>query len=327
LVQEEIFTRNFKFVGATGSRLLSGNSAYVETIEREIAAFHQTESSLIFNSGFDANYGLITSLCRDGHLIVMDEFVHASIHDGARASKAEAQFFRHNDAHHLDEILKASTHKVKYVIIESLYSMDGDVADLAAIVDICEMYDAALIVDEAHATAVFGENGEGLVQRSGLEEKVFARVVTFGKAIGVHGACVLGSESLKNYLINHCRPFIFSTALPFQTLAAIRTAYNFFPKAYQLREQLWANIGYYKNLTEEMNLPFKVSESQIQNFIIAGNKQVVDVAEKLIEANIDARPIRFPTVARGQERIRICLHNFNTKEEIKLLFDTVKKIA
>jgi 8-amino-7-oxononanoate synthase len=323
-VNEEISSQNFKLIGATGSRLLSGNSAYAEMVENEIAVFHQASSALIFNSGFDANYGLIAALARNGHLIVTDEMVHASIHDGARASKATTKFFRHNDAQHLAEILSEATQQVKYVVIESLYSMDGDVADLESISAICKKYDAALIVDEAHATGVFGNGGEGLVQELGLVQDVFARVVTFGKALGVHGACVLGSKDLYHFLVNHSRSFIFSTALPFHTLAAIRTAYNFLPKLSREREQLWSNIVYYANSLKQTNLNFTVNDSPIQNFNFNGNEAAVQAAAALNKVYIDARPIRFPTVQRGKERIRICLHSYNSNEEIELLIHTLK---
>jgi 8-amino-7-oxononanoate synthase len=323
-VHTEITTQRFQQIGATGSRLLSGNSVYAEKVEDEIAKFHNALSCLIFNSGFDANYGLISALGRTSHLIVMDEMVHASIHDGARASKAEAKYFRHNDVHHLDEILRSNNHKVKYVIVESLYSMDGDVAQLNAISALCDTYGAALIVDEAHATGIFGESGAGIVQQFGLEQHIFARIVTFGKALGVHGACVLGSADLRDFLINHCRSFIFSTALPFHTLAAISTVYKFLPELGRQREQLWANIVYYANVLKQMDLNFTANASPIQNFNFNGNDEVVKAALALNNEKIDARPIRFPTVARGKERIRICLHSFNTHQEIDLLLNTLK---
>ncbi|HEY0261736.1 MAG TPA: 8-amino-7-oxononanoate synthase [Chitinophagales bacterium] len=320
---EEIERNNFAKIGSTGSRLLSGNSAYAELVESEIATFHEAESCLIFNSGFDANYGLLSTLGRENSLLVLDELIHASMRDGARASKAEKQFFKHNNVAHLEDILASSKHELKFVAIESLYSMDGDFAHLEAIANVCEKYGANLIVDEAHATGVVGEKGEGLVQHLNLQHKIFARVVTFGKALGAHGACVLGNANLKSFLVNYCRPFIFSTAATFHSFSAIRTAYSLLSELKNEREQLQRNIDFFLT-TYDLRLTTIVhSTTHIQSIIVSGNEAVTRLSEKLQEQGIDARPIRFPTVPKGAERIRICLHSFNTKEEIQKLFDAL----
>lgn len=316
----EIEHNHFGRMGSTGSRLLSGNSAYAELVEREVADFHKAESCLIFNSGFDANYGLLYTLARENSLLVLDEFVHASMHDGARASKAEKQFFKHNDVAHLEELLAKSKHELKFVAVESLYSMDGDFACLKEIVDVCEKYKANLIVDEAHATGVIGEKGEGLVQKLNLQNKIFARVVTFGKAVGAHGAGVLGSENLKSFLVNYCRPFIFSTAMSFHSFAAIRVAYTLLPEMKKEREQLQENIARFTSLSVLNPSLSKVSSiTHVQSILVSGNENVTRLSEKLQHYGIDARPIRFPTVPKGAERIRVCLHSFNTQTEIEKL--------
>ncbi len=322
---EEIERNNFAKIGSTGSRLLSGNSAYAELVESEIATFHEAESCLIFNSGFDANYGLLSTLGRENSLLVLDELIHASMRDGARASKAEKQFFKHNNVAHLEDILASSKHELKFVAIESLYSMDGDFAHLEAIANVCEKYGANLIVDEAHATGVVGEKGEGLVQHLNLQHKIFARVVTFGKALGAHGACVLGNANLKSFLVNYCRPFIFSTAATFHSFAAIRVAYQLLPELDHERQELKENIAFFFKLTTyDLGLTTVRSTSHIQSILVSGNEAVTSLSEKLQTQAIDARPIRFPTVPKGAERIRICLHSFNTKEEIQKLFDALK---
>ena len=321
----EIEHNHFGRIGSTGSRLLSGNSAYAELVESEIALFHEAESCLIFNSGFDVNYGLLSAIARENHLLVLHEFVHASMHDGARASKAEKHFFRHNDVAHLEGILAQSKHALKFVAIESLYSMDGDFANLKELVEICEKYNANLIVDEAHATGVIGENGEGLVQYLNLQNRIFARVITFGKAIGAHGACVLGSANLKSFLVNYCRPFIFSTATTFHSFAAIRVAYALLPEMKKERMQLQENITHF-NVLSALNSshPTVRSATHIQSILVSGNEAVIRLSEKLQQQKIDARPIRFPTVPKGAERIRICLHSFNTKEEIERLYSLLE---
>jgi 8-amino-7-oxononanoate synthase len=320
-VDHECAARKFDKVGATGSRLLTGNNAYVELVEQEIAAFHQSKTCLIFNSGFDANYGLLATVPGKDHLLIMDELVHASIHDGARASKAEKLFFKHNDLGELAQILSAENYTQKFVVVESVYSMNGDIADLKAISALCIKYNAQLIVDEAHATGVIGMQGEGVVQALGLSDQVFARVITFGKALGAHGACVLGSDSLKSFLINFCRPLIFSTGLSFHSLACIRVAYQLFPKMEMERAKLNENIAFFRTFCNHSSYAFLDSETAIQGLLIAGNEEVVACSAYLEAKGIDARPIRYPTVAKGAERIRICLHSYTTFEEIEQLFN------
>ncbi len=319
-VERECAVQQFDKVGATGSRLLTGNNAYIELIESEIASFHQSPACLIFNSGFAANYGLLSAVPGQGHLLLMDEMVHASIHDGARASKAEKLFFKHNDLADLERLLAAENGKQKFVVVESLYSMNGVIADLTAISALCEKYHAHLIVDEAHATGVIGVQGEGVVQSLGLSDKVFARIVTFGKALGAHGACVLGTDTLRSFLINFCRPLIFSTGLSFHSLACIRVAYQLFPKMQNERNKLNANIAYFRTFSDKTSYRFLDSQTPIQGLLIAGNEEVVACSAYLEKKGIDARPIRYPTVAKGAERIRICLHSYTTFEEIEHLF-------
>lgn len=304
--------------GATGSRLLAGNTHIAEEVEAEIALIHKAEAGLIFNSGYDANLGLFGCIANEGDTIIYDELVHASIHDGLKLSKANNISFKHNSIEDLEAKLKSS-HGQLFVAIESIYSMDGDFAPLEEIAVICEQYNAALIVDEAHATGVVGANGLGLVNHLGLEEKVFARLHTFGKSLGVHGAIVLGSHTLRNYLINYARPFIYSTALPPMAYRQIKAAYRYLLLNPHKIEQLTTLIEYYRNKTR--GLPYQVlnSPSPIQGIVVPGNAQVRQLAKKLEEYGFDIRPIVAPTVPKGAERIRICLHAFNTPLEIDKL--------
>lgn len=313
-------------LGSRGSRLLAGNTAFAEELEQFIADFHRAESGLICNSGYDANAGFFAAIPRKGDIVLYDELIHASVHDGMRMSKAAAISFLHNDIEDLREKLeginesKPDSQEV-FVAVESVYSMDGDLAALSAFSETCEKFNARLIVDEAHATGIIGKEGKGLVNELGLEKKVFARLHTFGKALGTHGAILLGSKLLRSYLINFARPFIYSTALPYPALVAIRCAYELLPKADQQRSQLMQLIRQFK---KEMKLMtgFEVLESSspIQSVIIPGNERVRKVAESLQAAGFDVRPIVAPTVPAGRERLRICLHAYNTEEEVKKLF-------
>jgi 8-amino-7-oxononanoate synthase len=306
--------------GSTGSRLLSGNSQYAEDLELEIARFHGFEVGLLFNSGYDANLGLLSCLAQRGDTIILDELIHASAIDGARLSNANRYSFKHNSIDSLEAKLKASKGNC-YVVVESIYSMDGDSAPIKDVVDITEKYGAHLIVDEAHAVGLYKK---GLTDQLGLQNRIFATVVTFGKALGSHGAIVLGSKVLKEYLINFARPFIYSTAPSFHHLASIKMAYQLLNNVEKEIIDLKNNIAYFKNHIDfNSDYPLLQSDSAIQCIILKNNDKARLIANTLQSAGLDVRPILSPTVAAGTERIRICLHSFNTLNELVLLCNTV----
>lgn len=301
------------FNGSTGSRLLSGNTALASQLELNIARFHSAQAGLLFNSGYDANLGLFSSLPQRGDTVITDELIHASIIDGVRLSYANRYTFKHNDLGSLEDKLKQAKGNC-YVAVESVYSMDGDGAPLTDILALTERYDAYLIVDEAHAVGVFNR---GLVYELCLQQRVFATVITFGKALGTHGAIVLGSELLHEYLVNFARSFIYTTAAAFAQLAGIKIAYDYLEKSVIEQQALKDNIALFK---AHVRLPGLVnSNSAIQSIIIGGNELTADTAGIIRGKGFDVRPILSPTVGVGTERIRICLHAFNTPEEIVTL--------
>jgi 8-amino-7-oxononanoate synthase len=310
--------------GATGSRLISGNYAVAEDTEKIIAGFHNAEAALIFNSGYDANVGLLSSIPRKGDVIISDEYNHASIIDGARLSLASRLKFKHNDLSDLEKKLMLPATR-KFVVVESIYSMDGDEAPLNAISDLCEQYNALCMVDEAHATGVFGDRGEGLVGYYKLEEKIFTRVHTFGKALGLHGAAIVGSIALRDYLINHARSLIYTTALPPQHYRCIQKAYALLPTAD--RKNLHAVIAHFRKgaAGSSKNIKFLESHSPIQGIVIGDNFKAKALAEHLQQKNFFVRAILSPTVPTGTERLRICLHAFNTTEEVDALLYEVNQ--
>lgn len=309
--------------GSGGSRLLSGNSAYIEETEQLIANFHQAESGLIFNSGYDANIGLISSIPQRGDTIITDELIHASIIDGCRLSYATRFKFEHNSLTGLEEKLKIAKGNI-FVVVESVYSMDGDLAPLKEIASLCEKYKANLIVDEAHATGIFGELGKGLINQYNLQTRVFARVVTFGKAIGTHGAIILGSKNLRHYLINFARSFIYTTAAPIHNIVAVRTAYQLLPKLDH--KVIHQKIKLFRALVKGNNIESLNSLSTIQGIVFSSNEATKNASKVLQEKGFDVRAILSPTVPIGKERLRICLHTFNTDEEIISLVNHLKEI-
>jgi len=306
--------------GSTGSRLLAGNYPLIEETETLIAEFHESPAALIFNSGYDANLGLLASVAGRGDTVLYDKLSHASIRDGIRLSLANAFSFLHNNPGDLKKKLQSKKGNC-FVVTESVFSMDGDQAPLYEMVALCEQYGAHLIVDEAHATGVMGERGGGLMQKEGLHRRCFARVHTFGKALGCHGAAVLGNVMLRNYLINFSRPFIYTTALPPVAAAAIKASYEIFPELHAERRQLNELIAFFqKNQSVQMAsgkvLKFKHSTTPIQCLLIPGNENVKAVSNHLAGLHMDIRPILYPTVPEGEERLRIALHSFNTLAEV-----------
>jgi 8-amino-7-oxononanoate synthase len=322
--EKHAFLGNFIRNGATGSRLLSGNNVMVENLEKKLAKLFLAESALLFNSGYAANSALLSTVTQKGDTVIYDSLIHASLHEGCRLTFANTWAFRHNDLVELEKKLQLAKGD-KFVVIESVYSMDGDVALLPEIVALCKYYKAYLIVDEAHSTGIYGENGNGLCCELGIENDIFARVYTFGKAVGVHGACVVGSQILVDYLVNFAKGFIYTTALPPHNLVSISTAFDFIAENPQFKMALFSNIQYFNSLQEENHKEnFNTSIKVIK---IAGNEACKKVATHLINLGFELRPIVAPTVAVGEERIRICLHAYNTHEEIANLIAEMHKIS
>jgi 8-amino-7-oxononanoate synthase len=309
--------------GSAGSRLISGNSKFIEAAEKEIALFHHSESALIFNSGYDANLGLFSSVPQKDDLVLFDELIHASIYDGIKLGYAKHYKFKHNDVGSLNDLIQRHQHNFKaiYIAVESVYSMDGDIAPLVEIIELIKgLENVFLIVDEAHAIGVFGKHGRGLCNELGIEKACFARVYTYGKAMGCHGAAIAGSDLLRNYLINFSRSFIYTTALPNHSVEAIVHAYQLLVETDQ-KGSLQTNIEHFNSKTSGIKNLIK-SNSAIHSLVV-GNNQKADLLEKqLAQNNIYVKAIKSPTVKEGTERLRFCLHAFNTKQEIDLLIES-----
>ncbi|WP_317130454.1 aminotransferase class I/II-fold pyridoxal phosphate-dependent enzyme [Robertkochia marina] len=310
--------------GSTGSRLISGNHKLYKEAEDMLTTWYASESALIFNSGYDANIGFFSSVPQRGDIVFYDEYIHASIRDGLSMGNAGSFKFRHNDLEHLESLLKKYLvdDNECYVVTESVFSMDGDSPDLDRLINLCKAYDVNLVVDEAHAVGVVGEKGKGLTFSQGRRESVFARIVTFGKGPGVHGAAVLGSQKLKDYLVNFCRSLIYTTALPPHSVAGIMASHRLMIDDGR-RDQLWDRIRCFQNKlnTTEVLMEFKGGDSAIATIVIPGNENVKEVAKLLNDEGFRVKPIVSPTVPKGKERLRICLHSYNSFEEIESLFD------
>ncbi|MCY4524351.1 MAG: 8-amino-7-oxononanoate synthase [Halobacteriovoraceae bacterium] len=305
-------------IGSTGSRLLTGNSPLAEQLECELADFFGGESALLFNSGYDLNCGLISTLVEKEDTVIMDGNVHASLKQGAKLAGAKRFFFRHNDISHLQKRLEQSR-GITFVVVESIYSMDGDSAPLSRIIDLCEKHNARLIIDEAHAVGVAGIEGKGLAADPQWQKNIFARIITFGKALGVQGAAFIGNKTLKKYLINFCNNFIYTTAPSYPTLFSIGEAVKLLKEGHN-RDKLHANINFFNR---KMNI--SGHRAPVYSFIM-DKKYLKKTGNSLKRQGLLVNPIFSPTVQQGTERLRVCLHAFNTKEEISFLAQKLKEV-
>lgn len=311
-------------LGSTGSRLISGNSNRTEQIENELAGFFNQASGIFFNSGYDANIGLFSAIPERGDTVIYDELIHASIRDGVRLGNAKTYSFKHNDLVQLKDKLDRAT-GAKYVAVEAVYSMDGDKAPLKEIAELCEQEGAFLIVDEAHSGGIIGESGEGLVSALGLDARVFAKVMTFGKAYGSHGAIVLGNRELRDFLINFARSLIYTTALSPHSQERISQVVAKASAMKAERISLSENVSYFKELMSESNFEIIPSDSAIQSVIVPGNNEVKELAKKIWDAGLATKSILHPTVPLGRERLRFCIHSYNTNNEILKLVNLINE--
>jgi 8-amino-7-oxononanoate synthase len=306
--------------GSTGSRLISGNNALFEELELMFANLFLAPAALIFNSGFDANIGLFSTILQRGDIILYDELCHASIRDGIKLSNARSLKFKHNDLRDLEKKFKNVIQSTgnTYVVVESIYSMDGDHSPLKEISDYCRKNHIYFIVDEAHATGVYGNKGNGLVVKLDLEKYVFARIYTFGKAIGCQGAVIVGSQELRSFLINYARSFIYTTAMSMHNLFTLKYAFEELKITKEIKK-LNKNISFFKEELKTRNLEgiFLPSTSAIQCCIIPNSKNVSAIAVRINTNNFSVKAILSPTVPSGKERLRFCIHSYNSDEQIQ----------
>ena len=307
--------------GSTGSRLISGNSKEAEQCESFLAKYFDSEAALVFNSGYDANIGFFSAVPQRGDIIIYDEKIHASVRDGIRLSFASSFSFEHNSIQDLASKLERCNGTV-YIAIESLYSMDGDLAPIAEIAELAEKFGAYLIVDEAHAFGIIGQNGKGIVDQLSLNSKVFARIITFGKAFGSHGAAILVSLKLKEFLINFARSFIYTTALSSSSYTRIKEMVELSESEIE-RKKLQENILLFRSLIDVNSISSDVI-SPIQMIGIGDIEKTKNLSLLLQQNNFAVKPIYSPTVKKGEEGIRICIHSFNTYEEIRNLCKIIK---
>ncbi|TKS57547.1 aminotransferase class I/II-fold pyridoxal phosphate-dependent enzyme [Mesohalobacter halotolerans] len=322
---------NINKLGSTGSRLINGNHSLFQRVERKAEDIFNTDAALFFNSGYNANVGLLSAVLRPKDLVFYDELCHASIRDGLQMASAKAYKFKHCDFKDLEQKIRSQVERLQpqhiYIVTESVFSMDGDTSDISNLIEISGKYKAHLIIDEAHAVGVCGENYKGLTQNK--DHKIFARILTCGKSLGSHGAFVLGSQQLKSYMINFCKSFIYTTAASPHQVASVLASLHYFESEKKEKTELQTVISNFTKEIEKHNLQsrFIPSQTAIQSFLISGNTKAKQLATTLQQKGFGVKAILHPTVPKGKERIRICLHSFNTEKEIINIIKTLKTSA
>jgi glycine C-acetyltransferase len=314
--------------GSGASRLISGTMELHQALEDRVASFKRTQASLIFNSGFQANIGIISALMGPGDLILSDALNHASIIDGCRLSRADVWIYRHRDLNQLETLLQKGMQKKKRLIVtESVFSMDGDLAPLREIVELSEKYGTLLMVDEAHGTGVFGESGGGLVEAHGLQERVPIQMGTFGKALGSFGAYVAGPSTMIELLVNRARSFIYSTSLPPTVLAASYAAIDLVEEDRLRRENLRGNTRFLSEGLVRLGLAKKEAQSPIFPIIVGEPERAVALGQKLYERGIFVQPIRPPTVPPGTSRIRLTVMATHSQGELESALKALSEVS
>lgn len=315
-------------IGAAASRLLSGDLEIHHRLEEKVAKFKAKESALLFNSGYQANVGIISALCQKGDVVFSDKLNHASIIDGILLSGARFFRFLHNDMNHLEYLLKKERFKFKnsLIITESVFSMDGDRSSLSDLVNLKERYDCRLLADEAHATGIFGKTGAGAVEQEGLCGRVELIMGTFSKALGSFGGYLACSAKIREYLINSCRSFIYSTALPPAIIAANIASINLVKKEPHRRKILLENANYFQKSLKEKGLQVK-GNSQIVPLITGSSQKAIELSDFLKSKGYWVLPVRPPTVPLGQARLRFSLTYNHTKGMLSQLIKDINEVT
>jgi glycine C-acetyltransferase len=302
--------------GSSGSPILSGTTELHRRLAEEVATFKLKEAALIFPTGYSANVGTIAGLMRSGDLVVADQYAHASIVDGMILSKATSRFFRHNRPDDLDRKLSGFEGK-KLVIVEGVYSMDGDVPPLADLVAVCRRHGARLMIDEAHSAFVYGENGRGVVEDQGMEDEVDIHLGTFSKSLGGQGGYIAGSRQLINYLRGFSRSRFFSCALSPVVVAGLRKALEIASKEPELRRKLWHNVAFMQKKLADGGVPIGDSTSQVIPIMVRDDARVFQIGEDIFREGVFINPVKYPAVGKHKSRFRMSISAAHSEEELE----------
>ncbi|MEC1581949.1 glycine C-acetyltransferase [Bacillus subtilis] len=318
-----------QYGAGTGSvRTIAGTFTMHQELEKKLAAFKKTEAALVFQSGFTTNQGVLSSILSKEDIVISDELNHASIIDGIRLTKADKKVYQHVNMTDLERVLRKSmNYRMRLIVTDGVFSMDGNIAPLPDIVELAEKYDAIVMVDDAHASGVLGENGRGTVNHFGLDGRVHIQVGTLSKAIGVLGGYAAGSKVLIDYLRHKGRPFLFSTSHPPAVTAACMEAIDVLLEEPEHMERLWENTDYFKAMLVKMGLTLTESQTPILPILIGDEGVAKQFSDQLLSRGVFAQSIVFPTVAKGKARIRTIITAEHTKDELDQALDVIEKTA
>ncbi|MEC2179810.1 glycine C-acetyltransferase [Bacillus subtilis] len=318
-----------QYGAGTGSvRTIAGTFTMHQELEKKLAAFKKTEAALVFQSGFTTNQGVLSSILSKEDIVISDELNHASIIDGIRLTKADKKVYQHVNMSDLERVLRKSmNYRMRLIVTDGVFSMDGNIAPLPDIVELAEKYDAFVMVDDAHASGVLGENGRGTVNHFGLDGRVHIQVGTLSKAIGVLGGYAAGSKVLIDYLRHKGRPFLFSTSHPPAVTAACMEAIDVLLEEPEHMERLWENTAYFKAMLVKMGLTLTESQTPILPILIGDEGVAKQFSDQLLSHGVFAQSIVFPTVAKGKARIRTIITAEHTKDELDQALDVIEKTA
>ncbi|MGP4080144.1 glycine C-acetyltransferase [Pseudalkalibacillus sp. R45] len=313
-------------VGTGSVRTIAGTLAMHEEYERKLAEFKHTEAALVFQSGFTTNQGVLSSILTKEDVVISDELNHASIIDGIRLTKADRKIYKHVDVEDLERALKESSeYRVRLVVTDGVFSMDGNIAPLPEIVDLCEKYDAILMVDDAHSSGVLGSNGRGSIDHFDLNGRVHIQVGTLSKAIGVLGGYVASTQALRDYLIHKGRPFLFSTSHPPAVTAACSAAIDVLLEEPELIDKLWDNAKFFKDGLQKLGFDTGKSETPITPVVVGDAALAHKLSDKLFKYGVFAQGIGFPTVAKGSARVRTIVTAQHSKGDLQEALDAFEK--
>ena len=312
--------------GAAASRLICGTMAPHEELEAKFATFLNKEATLYFPSGWTANQAVLTTLPQQGDLVLIDRYDHASIIDAVKTSEADFRTYRRNQPDRLEKYLADNKYNNRFIVTESVFSMDGDISHLAELVELKKKCNAILIVDEAHSLGCFGDTGAGLCEQEGVLDQVDIIIAPLGKAVAVTGGIIAGPQAVKDYLINKARPFIYTTApSPVVATAALKSLEIIQTEPHR-RKQLHDNATFLRNAFTKMGLGIGDSTTQIIPVIIGDSAKAVDISKKLFEAGYFISAIRPPTVPPGTARLRVSLQSNHTQEQLEGFSETLGKV-
>jgi 8-amino-7-oxononanoate synthase len=313
--------------GAGASRSVSGTTELHRELEERIARFKGSEAALVFSTGYMANCGLLTALAGAGDLILSDELNHASIVDGCRLSRAEVWIYRHCEMDHLEALLQKSSHRRRLIVTDGVFSTEGSIAPLPEIRELADRFGAMVMVDDAHATGVLGQGGRGTAEHFGMTERIEIQMGTLGKALGGFGAYVAGTQALIDYLVNCCRPFIYTTALPAAVAAMALAALDIVEQEPQRRARLWENTDYFRKGMQQMGFDLGRSETPIVPVLIGANALTMEADRRLMAKGVFAQGIRPPSVPAQGGRLRATLMATHTPEDLAYCLDCFQEVG